>query len=70
MAEMIGSADTGASYFVHEGQVYAKLLDGSMVAAATALSANGRELDRHDRALAVARRQSYVRSNSRAGGLR
>lgn len=53
-ATEIGSPDTGASYFARDGKVYAKRLDGAVEEAGTALSANGRELDRHQAALSNA----------------
>lgn len=53
----IGSADTGARYFARDGKVYAKRLDGAVAEAATALSADGRELDRHQAALYNAQAQ-------------
>jgi hypothetical protein len=61
----IGSPDTGARYFAVNGSVCAKLPNGEIVEAATALSANGRELDRHDRVLAIARKQRYQAANAR-----
>ena len=53
----IGSQDSGARYFARDGAVYARKLDGSVVEAGTALTANGRELDRHNSALEAARAQ-------------
>lgn len=53
---MIGSPDTCASYFARDGKVYARR-GGVTEEAGTALSANGRELDRHQAALDVARLQ-------------
>lgn len=50
------SPHSGASYYARDGRVYAKTADGEQIAA-TALSANGRELEQHDRALQAARHQ-------------
>jgi hypothetical protein len=53
VAERIGSADTGTRYYARGGQVY----DQNGELAATARSANGRELERHDRSVQQAREQ-------------
>lgn len=44
------------SYFARDGKVYAATPEGE-VEAATAMSADGRDLERHDRVLQVARAQ-------------
>jgi hypothetical protein len=50
---------TTTSYFAKDGRVYARTPDG-IVEAPTALSANGRDLTRHDAALRLAREQRAI----------
>lgn len=56
------SPDTGARYIAREGRVYARTGEGER-AVSTALSANGRELDRFERAFQAAKAQR--KGNSR-----
>ena len=48
------------TYYAKDGKVYAKTPEGAREAA-TALSANGRDLERHDKALQVAKAQRQAR---------
>lgn len=52
----IGSEDSGARYFARDGKIYAKR-NGVTEECGSALTANGRELDRFQFALDAARRQ-------------
>ncbi len=51
------------TYFAKDGRVYARTPNGT-VEAPTALSANGRDLERHDRALQIARVQRATRTET------
>jgi hypothetical protein len=64
MIDHAGSRDSGSSYFARDGKVFVRRGRGMAEECGTALTANGRELERFELALDAARAQRRKRRSA------